>query len=138
MTFEGLHYWKICAGEHQPQVTLVKNCKNRNIVILLWFSTCSLRKTLNQPSLVSNFDFLVINNPVVYERNLSKVLVNKVQKYLKLVLQKLGTLQFPSPSGFGFQVQKLIMTNLKVGKNFFPYPCLGFFHQNHPFMHLHC
>ena len=58
--------------------------------------------------------------------------MNKLQKYLKLVLQKLGTLQFPSPSELGFQVQKLIMTNLKVGKFFFPYPCLGFFHQSHP------
>ena len=25
MTFEGLHNQKICAGEYQPQVTLVKN-----------------------------------------------------------------------------------------------------------------
>ena len=29
MTFEGLHNQKICAGEYQPQVTLVKNRKNR-------------------------------------------------------------------------------------------------------------
>ena len=30
MTFEGLQNQKICAGEHQPQVTLAKNRKNRN------------------------------------------------------------------------------------------------------------
>ena len=30
----------------------------------------------------------------------------------------MGTLQFPSHNGLGFQVQKLIMTDLKVGKNF--------------------
>ena len=29
MTFEGSHNHKICAGEYQPQVTLVKNRKNR-------------------------------------------------------------------------------------------------------------
>ena len=40
--------------------------------------------------------------------------MNKLQKHLKPVLQKLGTLQFPSPNGLGFQVQKLIMANLKV------------------------
>ena len=45
-------------------------------------------------------------------------------------MQKLGTLQFPSPSGLGFQVEKLIVINLKVGKKIFPYPFLGFFHQN--------
>ena len=34
MKFEGLHNQKVCAGEHQPQVTLAqnrKNCKNQNI-----------------------------------------------------------------------------------------------------------
>ena len=30
MTFEGLHNQKICAGEYQPQVTLVKNLKCTN------------------------------------------------------------------------------------------------------------
>ena len=30
MTFEGLHNQKIYAGEHQPQVTLAKNRKDRN------------------------------------------------------------------------------------------------------------
>ena len=29
MTFEGLHNQEICAGEYQPQVTFVKNRKNR-------------------------------------------------------------------------------------------------------------
>ena len=61
---------------------------------------------------------------------MSQVPWNKLQKYLKLVLQKFGTLQFPSPSGLGFQVEKLIVANLKVGKIFFPYPFLGFFHEN--------
>ena len=28
MTFEGLHNQNIYAEEHQPQVTLAKNCKN--------------------------------------------------------------------------------------------------------------
>ena len=56
-----------------------------------------------------------------------KVPVNKLQKYLKPVLQKLGTLQFPSPKGLGFQVQKLIMTNLKVGKTFFHILAWAFF-----------
>ena len=45
--------------------------------------------------------------------------MNKLQKYLKLVLQKLGTLHLPSPSGLGFQVKKLVATNWKVGKKFF-------------------
>ena len=93
----------------------------------MWFSTRSLRKTLNQSSLVSNFDFLGINSPVAYGTNLPKVPVNKLQKYLKPVLRKLGTLQFLSPNGLGFQVQKLIMTNLKVGGKKFPYPYLAFF-----------
>ena len=37
----------------------------------------------------------------------------------KPVLQKLDTLQFPSPSELGFQVQEPTMTNLKVGKKCF-------------------
>ena len=57
---------------------------------------------------------------------------NKLQKYLKLVLHKMGTLQLPSPNGLGFQVKKLVVTNLKFGKKFSLYPCLGLFHQNHP------
>ena len=86
----------------------------------MWSSTGSLGKILNQSSLVSNFDALGINNPVAYGPNLPQVPVDKLQKYLKPVLQKLGTLRFPSPNGLGFQVQKWIMTNLKVGKkNFF-------------------
>ena len=60
--------------------------------------------------------------------------MNKLQKYLKQVSQKFSTLQFPSPNGLGFQVQKLIMTNLKVAKKNSPYPCLGFSQQNHPFI----
>ena len=42
--------------------------------------------------------------------------MKELQKYLKLVLQKFSTLQLPSPDGLGFQVQKLIMTNLKSKK----------------------
>ena len=68
----------------------------------------------------------------MYRINLSKVQVNKLQKYLKPVLQKLGTLQFPSPTGLGFQVQKLIMTNLKVGKKFFSISLLGLFSPESP------
>ena len=60
-----------------------------------------------------------INNPDAYGPNLPQVPVNKLQKYLKPVLQKLGTLRFPSPNVLGFQVQKWIMTNLKVGKKIF-------------------
>ena len=55
----------------------------------------------------------------MYGTNSCLVPVNKLQKYLKLVSQNLGTLQFPSPHGFGFQVKKLVVTNLKVGKKFF-------------------
>ena len=80
---------------------------------------------------MSNFDFLGTNSPVAYGTNLSLVPVNNLQKYLKPVLQRLGTLPFPSRNELGFQVQKLIVTNLKVGKNFSPYPPFGFFHQNH-------
>ena len=58
--------------------------------------------------------------------------MNNLQKYLQPVFQRLGTLQFPSSKGLGFQVQKLIITNLKIEKNFSPYSRLGFFHQNHP------
>ena len=36
-----------------------------------------------------------------------------------MVSEKLGTLQFPNPSGLGFQVQKLIVINLKVVKKIF-------------------
>ena len=68
----------------------------------------------------------------MYGTNSSYVTVNKLQKYPKPVFQKLGTLQFPSPNGLGFQVKKLIVTNLKVGKIFFPYPYLVFSHQNYP------
>ena len=55
--------------------------------------------------------------------------MNKLQKYLKLVSQKFGTLQFPSPNGLGFQVKKLVVTNLKVGKKhfFFFISLLGLF-----------
>ena len=35
-----------------------------------------------------------------------QVPVNKLQKYLKLVLQKLGTLPFPNPNRLGFHVKK--------------------------------
>ena len=31
MIFEGLHNQKICAGEYQPQVKLVKKRKNHNL-----------------------------------------------------------------------------------------------------------
>ena len=85
----------------------------------MWSSTGSLGKILNQSSLVSNFDALGINNPVAYGPNLPQVPVDKLQKHLKPVLQKLGTLRFPSSNGLGFQVQKWIMTNLKVGKKMF-------------------
>ena len=90
----------------------------------MWSSARSLKKTLNQPSLVSNFDFLGINSSVAYWKHLPLVPVNKLQKYLKLVSQKLGTLQFLNPNELGFQVQKLIVTNLKVRKKN-PYPCFG-------------
>ena len=33
MTFEGLHNQKVCAGEHQSQVTWAKNRKNRKMVL---------------------------------------------------------------------------------------------------------
>ena len=56
----------------------------------------------------------------------------QIAKISKLVSQKLGTHQFPSPNGLGFQVKKLVLINLKVGKKKFSYPCLGFYHQNHP------
>ena len=58
--------------------------------------------------------------------------MSKLEKYLKLVLQKLGTLQFPGPNGLGFQVQKLIMTNLKVGKKIFSISLLGLFSPESP------
>ena len=48
-------------------------------------------------------------------------------EYLKLVSQKLGTLQFPSPNGLGFQVKKLVMTILKVRQNFFHIFAWAFF-----------
>ena len=48
-----------------------------------------------------------------------QVPVNKLQKYLKLVLQKLGTLPFPDPNRLGFHVKKLVVTNLQVGKKNF-------------------
>ena len=35
----------------------------------------------------------------------------------------MGTLQFPKPSGLDFEVQKMIVTNLKVREKIFPYPC---------------
>ena len=88
-----------------------------------WYSTHSYGKTLNQASLVSNFDFLGTHSSVVYEPNLWWVPVNKLQNYLKPVLQKL--LQFSSPSGLGFQVQKLIVTNFKV-ELFFHIPSWAF------------
>ena len=53
--------------------------------------------------------------------------MNKLQKYLKLVSQKLGTLQFPNPSGLGFQVKKLLVTNLKVRKKNFHILACAFF-----------
>ena len=93
----------------------------------MWSSTRSLGKTLNQPSLVSNFHFLGLYKTATYETNLSYVPVNKLQKYLKL-----GTQQFPTLNRLGFQVQKLIMTNLKVWQKNFLYPCLGFFYRNEP------
>ena len=56
--------------------------------------------------------------------------MNKLQIYLKPVLQKLGT----NPSGLGFQVKKSDCDKFESWKflKVFPYPCLGFFHQNHP------
>ena len=58
--------------------------------------------------------------------------MNKLQKYLKLVSQKLGTLQFPSPNELGFQVKKLVVTNLKVGNFFFSISLLGLFSPEPP------
>ena len=52
--------------------------------------------------------------------------MNKLQKYLKPVSQKLGLLQFSSPNGLGFQVKKkLIVTDLIVGKIIFSISLLG-------------
>ena len=53
--------------------------------------------------------------------------MNKLQKYLKLVSQKLGTLLLPCPNGLGFQVKNVVVTNLKVRKKKFLMPLLGLF-----------
>ena len=82
---------------------------------------------LNQPSLVSNFDFFGINSSVAYGENSSLVTVNKLQKYLKSTSQKLHTLQYPSPNGWGFQVKKLVVANLKVQKKCFHIVAWNFF-----------
>ena len=92
-----------------------------------------LRKTLNQPSLVSNLDFLGINSSVTYDTFILSI-SEQTAKISKTGFTKIGHTQFPSPNGLGFQVQKLIVTNLKVGKKIFPYPYLGIFHQNHPYV----
>ena len=97
-----------------------------------------LRKNLKS-AFSSNFDFLGTNTSFACGTNSSQVPVNKLQKYLKLVSQKLGTLQFSSPNHFFatiififlFQVKKLIVANLK-NRELFPYLRLGF-HQNHPY-----
>ena len=86
---------------------------------------------LNQPSLVSNFDFFGINSSVAYGENSSLVTVNKLQKYLKSTSQKLHTLQYPSPNGWGFQVKKTGCSKFESSKEMFPYCCLEFFHQNY-------
>ena len=91
---------------------------------MLWPSTRSLGKPLNQPSIVSNFDFLGINSSVTYETNLSYVQVNKLQKYAKSILQKLSTLHSTSPNGLGFQVQK---TDKSESRNFFCISLIGLF-----------
>ena len=64
--------------------------------------------------MVSNIDFLGKNSSAAYGTNLSLVPVGKLQKYLKPVLQKLDTLQFPAPMGWVFKYKKKIVTNLKV------------------------
>ena len=45
--------------------------------------------------------------------------MNKLQQYLKLVSQKLGTPQFPSPNGLGFQVKKTVCNKFESWNIFF-------------------
>ena len=59
--------------------------------------------------------------------------MNKLQKYLKQVLQKLGTLRFSNPHWVGFSSKKTGCNKFEIWKKNVPYPCLGFFHQNHPY-----
>ena len=49
------------------------------------------------------------------------------QKYLKPVLQKLGTLQFPSPNGLGFQVKKTDCYKFESWKKIFHILAWAFF-----------
>ena len=56
-------------------------------------------------------------------------------KMYKTGFAKIGHTAVSKPQLVGFQVKKLVVSNLKVGeKILFSYPCLGFFHQNHPFL----
>ena len=49
--------------------------------------------------------------------------MNQLQKYLKPVLQKLGTLQFPSPNRFSSP--KTDYDKFESWENFSPIPLLG-------------
>ena len=65
--------------------------------------------------------------------------MNKLQTYLKLVSQNWAQHSFQASIDWVFDQKKLVVTNLKVGKNFFSYLCLRFFfHQNHSLVTTYC
>ena len=107
-----LHIYLKKFYQNSLHFTRVSAITVRKIMTLnLW-----LRKNLKS-AFPSNFNFFG-HNSVAHETSLSLVPVNKLQKYLRQVLQKLGTLQFSSPNGLSFKVKKLIVINLKVKKSF--------------------
>ena len=53
--------------------------------------------------------------------------MNKLQKYVKPVLQKLGTLQFPRPNGLGFQVPVTDYDKFESWKKLFFISLFGLF-----------
>ena len=55
---------------------------------------------------------------------------DKTSKISKTGFTKIGHIAVSKPQCIGLPSKKVV-TNFKVG-NFFSYPCLGFFNQNHP------
>ena len=71
----------------------------------MWFSTRSLRKTLNQLSLVSNFDFLDINSPVAWDKFIFGT-SEQTAKISKTGFAKIGQTAISKPQWVGFSSTK--------------------------------
>ena len=101
---------------------------NESVFFFAQISSITPRKSINNIKSTEYCDFLGINSCCVWDKFILGT-TEQTTKISKTSLTKIG--HTAVPIGLGFQVEKLIVTNLKVGKKMFPCSCLDFFHQNH-------